>query len=107
AGMSGSGPHSDRAVPGARGPWNASRAVAAPGPRHGAAVRRHGMPARDTRTASRRGTVRLTRRGRIVVATLLTALCLLLVALAWMAIAARAQAADGGLPQGAVYRNLT
>ena len=107
AGMSGSGPRSDRAVPGARGPWNASRAVAAPGPRDGAAVRRHGMPARDTRTASRRGTVRLTRRGRIVVATLLTALCLLLVALAWMAIAARAQAADGGLPQGAVYRNLT
>ncbi|HEY3035472.1 MAG TPA: LysM peptidoglycan-binding domain-containing protein [Streptosporangiaceae bacterium] len=57
--------------------------------------------------ASRRSTVHLTRRGRIVVATLLTALCLLLVALAWMAIAARAQAADGGLPQGAVYRNLT
>jgi hypothetical protein len=42
-----------------------------------------------------------------VVATLLTALCLLLVALAWMAIAAGAQAAEGGLPQGAVYRNLT
>jgi hypothetical protein len=71
------------------------------------AARRHGMSARDTHMASRRSTVRLTRRGRIVVATLLTVLCLLLVALAWMAIAARAQAADGGLPQGAVYRNLT
>jgi hypothetical protein len=94
-------------VPDARGPRNAGRAGAAPGPRHGAAVRRHSMPARDTRMASRRTTVRLTRRGRIVVAILLTALCLLLVALAWMAITARAQAADGGLPQGAVYRNLT
>jgi hypothetical protein len=94
-------------APDARGPRNASRAGAAPGPRHGAAVRRRGMPARDARMASRRSTVRLTRRGRIVVATLLTALCLLLVALAWMAVAARAQAADGGLPRGAVYRNLT
>jgi hypothetical protein len=107
AGMSGSRPRSDRAVLDDRGPRNAGRAGTAPGPRHGAAVRRHGMPARDTRMASRRSTVRLTRRGRIVVATLLTALCLLLVALAWMAITARAQAADGGLPQGAVYRNLT
>jgi hypothetical protein len=107
AGMSGSRPRSDRAVRDDRGPRNAGRAGTAPGPRHGAAVRRHGMPARDTRMASRRSTVRLTRRGRIVVATLLTALCLLLVALAWMAITARAQAADGGLPQGAVYRNLT
>jgi hypothetical protein len=86
---------------------NAGRAGAAPGPRDGAAVRRYGVPARDTRMASRRSTVRLTRRGRMVVATMLTALCLLLVALAWMAIAARAQAADGSLPQGAVYRNLT
>jgi hypothetical protein len=65
------------------------------------------MPARDTRIASRPSTVRLTRRGRIVVATLLTALFLLLVALAWMVVAARAQAANHGLPQGAVYRNLT
>jgi LysM domain len=105
--MSGSRPRSDPAVPDDHGPRNAGWAGAAPGPRHGAAVRRHGMSARDTRMASRRSTVRLTRRGRIVVATLLTALCLLLVALAWMAITARAQAADGGLPQGAVYRNLS
>jgi len=107
AGMSGSRPRPDRAVPDDHGPRNAGRAGTAPGPRHSAAVRRHGMRARDTRMASRRSTVRLTRRGRIVVATLLTALCLLLVALAWMAITARAQAADGGLPQGAVYRNLS
>jgi hypothetical protein len=37
----------------------------------------------------------------------LAAVSLLLTALAWMAVAARAQAADGGLPPGAVYRNLT
>jgi hypothetical protein len=42
-----------------------------------------------------------------VVGILLTAATLLLAALAWMAVAARAQAADGGLPPGAVYRNLT
>jgi hypothetical protein len=41
-----------------------------------------------------------------VVAALLAAACLLLMMLAWMAGAARAQAADGGLPPGAVYRNL-
>jgi len=42
-----------------------------------------------------------------VVAILLAAASLLLAALAWMAIAARAQAADSGTPPGAVYRNLT
>jgi len=103
---------------------------AAPGSRDGAAVRgvpavphprrpgqtgRAGDPraarpasrARDARPVSPRSTVRLTRRGRIVVGILLTAVSLLLAALAWMTIAARAQAADGGLPPGAVYRNLT
>ncbi len=64
-------------------------------------------PARDGRLAPARGTVRLTRRGRIVVTVLLAAVSLLLAALAWMAVAARAQAADGGLPPGAVYQNLT
>jgi LysM domain len=71
-------------------------------------------PARYTRpTLSRdapvpaRGTVRLTRRGRIVVGVLLTAVSLLLVTLVWMAVAARAQAANSGPPPGAVYRNLT
>jgi hypothetical protein len=62
----------------------------------------------DTRPAPRRSTVRLTRRGRIVVAVMLTAAFLSLVVLAWLAIAARAaQAADRGSPPGAVYQNLT
>jgi nucleoid-associated protein YgaU len=106
-GMSSSRPRGDRAVPGAHGPRNVGPAGDAPLRRHAAAGRHRGMPARDTRIASRRSTVRLTRRGRIVVATLLTALFLLLVALAWMVVAARAQAANHGLPQGAVYRNMT
>jgi len=42
-----------------------------------------------------------------VVAILLAAVSLLLAALAWMAIAARAQAADSGPPPGAVYQSLT
>jgi LysM domain len=65
------------------------------------------MPARGARPAPARGTVRLTRRGRIVVGVLLTAVSLLLVTLVWMAVAARAQAANSGPPPGAVYRNLT
>ena len=60
------------------------------------------------RPAPYRNTVRLTRRGRIVVAVLLTAASLSLVVLAWLAIAARAaQATDGGQSPGAVYQNLT
>ena len=62
---------------------------------------------RDARVLPGRGPVRLTRRGRIVVAAALTVLSLLVVTLAWLAVAARAQAADGGLRPGAVYRNLT
>ena len=62
----------------------------------------------DTHLAPRRNTVQLTRRGRIVVAVMLTAASLSLVVLAWLAIAARAaQAADGGQRPGAVYQNLT
>ena len=65
-----------------------------------------GVP--DTRLAPHRNTVRLTRRGRIVVAVMLTVASLSLVVLAWLAVAARAaQAADGGRPPGAVYQNLT
>ena len=83
-----------------RRPGDVRRARSNQGLRHGA-----GVP--DTSPAPRRSTVRLTRRGRIVVAVMLTALSLSLVVLAWLAIAARtAQAADGGQP-GAVYRNLT
>jgi len=68
---------------------------------------RQAARAREARLAPPRSTVRLTRRGRVVVAILLAAASLLLAALAWMAIAARAQAADSGTPPGAVYRNLT
>ena len=69
---------------------------------------RHGARVPDTRLAPRRNTVRLTRRGRLVVTLMLTAVSLSLVVLAWLAIAAwAAQAADGGSPPGAVYQNLT
>ena len=68
---------------------------------------RPGTVAPDTRPVPRRNTVRLTRRGRIVVAVMLTVASLSLAVLAWLAVAARsAQAADGGQP-GAVYQNLT
>jgi len=69
---------------------------------------RHSAGAPDTRPAPRRNTVRLTRRGRLVVTLMLTAVSLSLMVLAWLAIAARAaQAADGGQSPGAVYQNLT
>jgi LysM domain len=68
----------------------------------------HSAGVSDTRLAPRRNTVRLTRRGRLVVTVMLTAVSLSLVVLAWLAIAARgAQAADGGQSPGAVYQNLT
>jgi hypothetical protein len=71
-------------------------------------VLRHSDAVPGTRSAPRRNTVRLTRRGRLVVTVMLTAVSLALVALAWLAIAARAvQAADGGQAPGAVYQNLT
>jgi LysM domain-containing protein len=69
---------------------------------------RHSADVPDARLAPRRNTVRLTRRGRLVVTVMLTAVCLSLVVLAWLAIAARAaQATDGGQSPGAVYQNLT
>ena len=84
-----------------RRPMDARRAVSGPALRPSAAV--PGM-----RLAPRRSTVRLTRRGRLVVTVMLTAVSLSLVVLAWLAIAARsAQAADGGQSPGAVYQNLT
>jgi len=49
---------------------------------------------------------RLTRRGRIVVATLIAAGGVLVAALAWLAGTARAEAAGGGAPAGAVYHSL-
>jgi hypothetical protein len=83
-----------------RRPGDVRRAGSDQGLRHSA-----GVP--DTRLAPRRNAVRLTRRGRIVVTVMLTAVSLSLVVLAWLAIAARtAQAADGGQSPGAVYQNL-
>ena len=84
-----------------RRPGDARRAGSDQGLRHSA-----GAP--DAHLAPRRNAVRLTRRGRIVVTVMLTAVSLSLVVLAWLAIAARtAQAADGGRSPGAVYQNLT
>jgi nucleoid-associated protein YgaU len=104
-----------QAVPGGQGGAGVRGVPAVPEPRRPGQTGRAGDlrgtrqadRARDARLSPPRSTVRLTRRGRIVVAILLTAVCLLLAGLAWMALAARAQAADGGLPPGAVYRNLT
>ena len=84
-----------------RRPEDVGRVRSSQGLRPGA-----GVP--DTRLAPHRNAVRLTRRGRIVVAVMLTVASLSLVVLAWLAIAARAaQAADGGQSPGAVYQNLT
>jgi LysM domain len=111
----GAGTPGTQAAPGGQGGAGARGVPLVPHPRrpgqtgHPGDLRgtRRAGRARDARLAPPRGTVRLTRRGRIVVGILLTAVSLLLAALAWMAVAARAQAADGGLPPGAVYRNLT
>jgi len=50
--------------------------------------------------------VRLTRRGRIVVAALITAGVVLVAALAWLAGTTRAEAAGSGSPASAVYHSL-
>ena len=50
--------------------------------------------------------VRLTRRGRIVVAGLITASVVLVAALAWLAGTARADASGSGVPSSAVYHSL-
>ena len=65
------------------------------------------MPGRTTRHPAGRGGVRLTRRGRVVVTALLAMATLLVTAVVWLAVAARAQATDSGPPPGSVYRNLT
>jgi LysM domain len=84
------------------GPWPGA------GEPRGGAV--HGRPwagwpgeagARQARTR-----VRLTRRGRIVVAALITMGVVLVAALAWLAGTARADAAGSGVPSSAVYHSL-
>jgi hypothetical protein len=66
-----------------------------------------GMPGRATQRPAARGGVRLTRRGRLVVTVLLLLATMLVTALVWLAVAARAQATDSGPPPGSVYQNLT
>jgi len=108
-------PDAVQAAPGGRDRAGVLDVPAVPHPRrpgqtgHAGELRapRQAARARDARLAPPRSTIRLTRRGRVVVAMLLAAVSLLLAALAWMAIAARAQAADSGPPPGAVYQNLT
>src|SRR5215475_1168234 len=51
--------------------------------------------------------VRLTRRGRVVVKTLVVLAILLVVGLAGLAGAAKVQASGSGAPAGSVYRSLT
>jgi hypothetical protein len=50
--------------------------------------------------------VRLTRRGHVVVAGLITASMVLVAALAWLAGTAKADAAGSGVPSSAVYHSL-
>jgi hypothetical protein len=75
--------------------------VARPQAAHAGVARSLEAGARPARTR-----VRLTRRGRIVVAGLITASMLLVAALAWLAGTARADAAGGGVPSSAVYHSL-
>jgi hypothetical protein len=90
-----------------RQPGDVRRPADVPRAGSGQGLRRSGG-VQDARQAPRRNTVRLTRRGRLVVTLALTAVSLSLVVLAWLAIVARAaQAVDGGQSPGAVYQNLT
>ena len=75
--------------------------AAQPGPAQVGAARLETVQARPVRTR-----VRLTRRGRIVVATLITASVVLVAALAWLAGTTRAEAAGSGPPASAVYHSL-
>jgi LysM domain len=115
------------ARPGAAAPAEATGAarpdVARPGvarpdvPRPGAArpdVPRPGVVRPETaraemaqpRPVRTRTRARLTRRGRIVVAALITAGVVLVAALAWLAGTVRAEAAGSGPPASAVYHSL-
>ena len=88
----------------------AARAARPAGARPGIArpgVARPGVARAETpQTRPVRTRVRLTRRGRIVVAALITAGVLLVAALAWLAGTARAVAAGSGSPPSAVYHSL-
>lgn len=75
--------------------------TARPGATRGSVALPETAQARPVRTR-----VRLTRRGRIVVAALITACVVLVAALAWLAGTARAEAAGSGSPPSAVYHSL-
>ena len=68
----------------------------------------HAGATRSLEAGSRpvRTRVRLTRRGQIVVAGLITASMVLVAALAWLAGTAKADAAGSGAPPSAVYHSL-
>ena len=70
------------------------------------AARAGAAPLETAHTRPVRTRVRLTRRGRIVVATLITAGVVLVAALAWLAGTTRAEATGSGSPASAVYHSL-
>src|SRR5215471_6040900 len=72
----------------------------------GHAARQAAAPLETAQARPVRTRVRLTRRGRIVVATLITASVMLVAALAWLVGTARAEAAGSGSPASAVYHSL-
>jgi LysM domain len=75
--------------------------AARPQPARAGVARSPGAGTRPVRTR-----VRLTRRGRLVVAGLVTVSMVLVAALAWLAGTARADAAGSGVPSSAVYHSL-
>jgi len=80
-----------------------------PAPGHETAERERPAARRPPLQSSRavtRPRSRLTRRGRIVLSTLVVAVILLVAVLAWLGGATRADAARSGPPSSAVYRNL-
>jgi hypothetical protein len=91
-------------VPAARPPvarQPVAQQVALPDVARSSAARHLETGARPVRTRTR-----LTRRGRIVVAGLITASVVLVAALAWLAGTARADVAGSGAPSSAVYHSL-
>ncbi len=89
------------APPGAAQPSEPCPPIVRPQPARTGVARSPEAGSRPARTR-----VRLTRRGRIVVAGLITVSMVLVAALAWLAGTARADAAGSGVPSSAVYHSL-
>jgi LysM domain len=87
--------------PGVAQPSQARPPTARPRTAHAGTARSPEAGARAVRTR-----MRLTRRGRIVVAGLITASMVLVAALAWLAGTSKADAAGSGVPSSAVYHSL-